>query len=161
MEIFSRFRHYIYNSFREFFVYHYSSLNFRAELFALVIGVNPDAKLDNFLVVKQMAMQIYNNDEERANVLLFSTKEIVNDVKNNIVSIDSLINKIQKELKHTPRYAKKIDVEALRPILSFTYDEDIFLYQQNILEFLDTLKKETLTQMQEKKFKRKQVREHK
>jgi len=151
MEILSKFRHYIFNSFREFFVYHYSSLNFRAQIFALVIGVNPNAKLDNFLVVKQVAMQIYNNDEQRANVLLFSTKEIVNAIRENTLQIDALINKIQRELKHTPRYAKKIDVESLRPILSFTYDEDIFLYQQNILEFLDTIKKETLQQIQNKK----------
>jgi len=41
-------------------------------------------------------------------------------------------------------YAKKIDVESLRPIVELTHDRDTISYQENILEFLQTLKEETL-----------------
>lgn len=145
MGIFSQFSDRFFHSFRELFVHHYGALKFRAEILALVIGVNHDIKVENFSIIKKIAMDIYHNDEERANILLFTTKEIVNNIKSNTLSIDTLVHKIQQKLKHTPRYANKIDVESLKEILSFTHDEDVFLYQQNILEFLQTLKEETLT----------------
>lgn len=90
-------------------------------------------------------MHIYDGDEDRANLLMLSTKELVQKVKdNNGLDIDTLVASIQKELKIVPRYAKKIDIKALRPLLSLTRDEDTLAYQENILEFLENLKEETL-----------------
>jgi len=140
-----RIKHYFFNAFREIFVHHHGSLEFRAKVFALVIAANEHIKVENYILVKQTALDIYEGDEDRANLLLLSTKELVNKVKDkNGLDIDSLIFSIQKELKIVPRYAKKIDIESLKPFLDLAENEDTLAYQKNILEFLQNLKNETL-----------------
>ncbi|MDO9266058.1 MAG: hypothetical protein Q7U00_03150 [Sulfurimonas sp.] len=90
-------------------------------------------------------MEIYKNDEDRANLLMLSTKELVKKVKeDNGLDIDKLVANIQKELRITPRYAKKIDVDLLRPLLNLSHDQDTISYQENIIEFLNAVKEETL-----------------
>jgi len=140
-----RIKHHFFSAFREFFVHHHGSLEFRAKIFALVIAVNKKASVENFIIVKDIGMHIYDGDEDRSNLLMLSTKEMVQKVRDdNGLDIDSLVSSIQKELKIIPRYAKKIDIKALTPILRLTYDEDTYSYQENILEFLEQLKTETL-----------------
>jgi len=138
-------KHHFFNAFREIFVHHHGSLNFRAKIFALVIAADEDAKVENYIIVKQIALVIYKNDENRANLLMLATKELVAKVRcNNGLYVDTLVNNIQKELKIIPRYAKKIDVDSLKPLLQLSFDEDTISYQNNILEFLQELKEETL-----------------
>jgi hypothetical protein len=110
-----------------------------------MISVNEEATVDNYILVKKISMNTYKNDEERADLLTLSTKEIVDKVKdNNGLGVDTLIVSIQKELRNIPRYAKKIEIDNLRKIIQYTYDEDTIAYQENILEFLEKLKNETL-----------------
>ena len=144
MGIIFKFNNYIFNSFREFFVYHYGSLSFRAKVFALVISANENPKVENFIIVREISMMIYKNDEKRADILKLATKEIVDRIKDKTLTHDSLVLKIQDELKKTPRYANKIEINSLREFLSLAHDEDTISYQKNILEFLQTLKNETL-----------------
>jgi len=145
MNLAFRIKHYFFNAFREIFVHHHGSLEFRAKLFALLIAANEKPHVDNFIKVKELALRIYNNDEDRANLLLLTTKELVEKVKkNNNLNLDSLIESIQKELKIVPRYARKIDIEALESFLEYAQDNETLLYQKNILEFLEKLKEETL-----------------
>lgn len=140
-----RIKHHFFSAFREFFVHHHGSLEFRAKVFALVIAANTDASVENFVVVKDIGMHIYDGDEDRSNLLMLSTKELVQKVRDdNGLDIDLLVISIQKELKIVPRYAKKIDIKALKPLLLLTHDEDTRSYQENILEFLEKLKNETL-----------------
>lgn len=140
-----RIKHYFFSAFREFFVHHHGSLEFRSKVFALIIAANEEIKDDIFVVVKDLGLHIYDGDTDRANLLMISTKELVYKVReNNGLDVDTLVNHIQHELKIVPRYAKKIDIKALRPLLAFTYDEDTLDYQENILEFLQNLKDETL-----------------
>jgi len=140
-----RLKHHFFSAFREFFVHHHGSLEFRAKIFALVIAANEKAKVENFIVVKDIGMHIYDSDEDRSNLLMLSTKELVQKVRdNNDLDIDSLVNSIQKELKIVPRYAKKIDIKALTPLLLLSHDEDTISYQENILHFLQTMKDEIL-----------------
>ena len=76
---------------------------------------------------------------------MLSTKELVQKIKdNNGLDVDMLIGYIQKELRIVPRYAKKIDIEALRQFIDLSRDKDTIAYQENILEFLQALKEETL-----------------
>lgn len=141
----NRIKHHFFNAFRELFVHHHTSLQFRARIFALVICADEQASIENYVVVKKFGMEIYKNDEQRATLLMLSTKEIVNKVKENRgFTIDSLILNIQQELKKVPRYAKKIDLAPLRELLEFSYDRDTLSYQENIIEFLETLKDDTL-----------------
>jgi len=138
-------KHHFFNAFRELFVHHHGSLSFRAKIFALVIAADNNAKVENYIIVKSTGMLIYKNDENRANLLMLSTKEFVKKVTdNNGLYIDTLITNIQKELKIIPRYAHKINLDELKPLLKLSHDEDTISYQNNILEFLQNLKDETL-----------------
>lgn len=143
-------KHYIFNAFREFFVHHHGSLEFRAKIFALLIAADENANIQSFINCKKLCLDIYEGDEERANLLLLSTKELVRKVHDdNGLDIDSLIASIQKELKIVPRYAKKIDTDAMHSLLTLTIDRDTLSYQENILEFLNALKIETLQTKQQ------------
>ena len=145
MRLTFRLKHYFFSAFRELFVHHHGSLEFRAKIFALIIAANDNAKVENYVIVKSIGMDIYKGDEDRANLLMMTTKEMVQKVKeNNGLDLDTLVANILKELKIVPRYAKKIDTKALEPLLALSYDEDTSSYQENILEFLQTLKDEIL-----------------
>ena len=145
MRLSFRLKHHFFSAFREFFVHHHGSLDFRAKIFALLIAANEDATVDSYIVVKDIGLSIYKDNKERADLLMLTTKEKVNKVKdNNGLDIDILIMSIQKDLKIVPRYAHKIDIDELKLLLSLTYDEDTLSYQENILEFLENLKNETI-----------------
>ena len=149
MKLGFRIKHYFYNAFRELFVHHHGSLAFRAKIYALIIAANENASVDNFIIVKKHGLEIYKEDKDRANLLLLSTKEMVQKIKDdNGLGIDALIQSIQHDLKAAPRYAKKIDIESLQEFLTLTHDEDSLAYQKNILEFLQKLKDETLDKNQ-------------
>lgn len=138
-------KHRFFSAFRELFVHHHGSLEFRAKIFALIIAANEEAKVENYIVVKKIAMQIYKNDEDRANLLMLSTKELVTKIRENDgLNIDMLVSNIQRDLRQVPRYAKKIDIEVLREFLELSHDSDTISYQENMIEFLEKLKAETL-----------------
>jgi len=144
MKLASKIKHYLFNAFRELFVYNHSSLEFRAKIFALILSANENIKADDFSIIKNIGMKIYD-DDERANLLMLNTKELVNKVKeDNGLDIDTLVSNIQKELKLMPRYAKKIDIDSLRELLSLSHDRDTISYQENMIEFLQNIKEETL-----------------
>lgn len=145
MQLAFKIKHYLFNAFRELFVYNHSSLEFRAKLFALILSANENIKADDYLIIKKIGMKIYKNDEERANLLMLNTKELVEKVKdNNGLNIDTLVLHIQNELKFMPRYAKKIDIYSLKELLILSHDQDVISYQRNMIEFLQNLKEETL-----------------
>ena len=140
-----RIKHHFFSAFREFFVHHHGSLEFRAKVFALLIAANEDATADSYVIIKEIGLNIYKDDEDRANLLMLTTKEKVNKVKeDNGLDIDILIASIQKDLKIVPRYAKKINLDELNKLIPLSYDKDTISYQENILEFLQNLKDETL-----------------
>ena len=148
MKLSFRIKHHFFSAFREIFVHHHGSLEFRAKLFALMISASERPKVENFILVKSLALKIYDGDEDRANLLMLSTKELVKKVhEKNSLNLDNLINSVVKELKIVPRYAKKIDTEMLKEFLQYADNEDVMAYQKNILEFLDKLKDETLKSM--------------
>ncbi|MBC8236968.1 MAG: hypothetical protein H8E76_01945 [Helicobacteraceae bacterium] len=145
MRLSFRLKHHFFSAFRELFVHHHGSLEFRAKVFALIIAANNDSTVESYIKVKEIALKIYENDEERANLLMLTTKEKVNKVReNNGLDIDTLVANIQKDLKIIPRYAKKINLEELKKLIALSFDEDTISYQNNMLEFLETLKNDTL-----------------
>jgi len=145
MRLFFRLKHHFFGAFRELFVHHHGSLEFRAKVFALIISANEGSTVESYIMVKNIACDIYKDDLERANLLMLTTKEKVKKVKdNNGLDIDILVASIQKDLKIIPRYAKKINLEELKRFIPLSNDEDTIAYQTNILEFLQTLKDETL-----------------
>lgn len=152
MSILSSFKHKFISAFREIFVHHHGSLEFRAKIFALIIASFENELNENkelYKIVNEYGKELYS-DRHRADLLTITTKELVKKVyDNNGLDIDTLIANIQKEIKIVPRYAKKIDIDALKPMLALTHDEELLSYQENILEFLQNLKDETLHAKQE------------
>ncbi len=125
--------------FRELFVYHHTSLEFRAKLFASMIASN---KVDNsceYIVLKKIAKDIYKDDEYRVDVLVHTTKEYVNKIiQNDSLDIDDLIIDIDKELKRHKRFVEKINMNHLRSFYACNGDEDTILLQTRILEFYES-----------------------
>lgn len=150
MQLSFRIKNRFFAAFRELFVHHHGSLEFRAKVFALLIATNNNPLDSSYDIVKSIALTIYKEDEERADFLMYTTKEKVNQVnQNNTLDLDTLVHNIIQDLKFTPRYAKKINIEELRELLVLTQDIDTLSYQENILEFLETLKNETLANKKE------------
>jgi len=142
MSLGSRLKHYLTSSFRELFLYHHSSLEFRAKLFATVIAANEEAEECEYDLVQEAGMKIYN-DEDRATTLRLTTQEFVNKVHDdNGIAIDELIEDIVKDLKTVPRYAAKVDLSVLEPLIQCHDNEDTQTYQTRMLEFFERLKDE-------------------
>jgi len=145
MRLSYRVKHHFFSAFREFFVHHHGSLAFRAKIFALIIAADENSMVENYILVKKIAIRIYRNDEQRAILLMHSTREIVEKIfDDNGLNMDTLIEDIKHDLKIVPRYANKIDIDSLRGLVSLTEDLDTAHYQANIIEFLENLKLETI-----------------
>ncbi len=124
--------------FREFFVYHHKSLEFRAKVFASMIASNKKEDSVEYEILKEVAKEIYK-DPHRINVLVQTTKEYVEKIINiKSLNIDSLIKEINKEIRKNPRYITKINIRHLKKFLvkkSHT-SEETYLLQLRIIEYL-------------------------
>jgi len=139
MGLFHKLKVWFLTFFRDLFVYHNSSLEFRAKLFSAIIGANKkvDACEENLLL--EIAREIYPDDEARANVLVMTTKEYVNKIiQNNGLDLNELIVAIDHELKEVRRFCSKVDLDQLRRFLACSQgDEETQMIQKRILEFLE------------------------
>ena len=79
MPLLQKLRNHFINAFRELFLYHYSSLEFRAKLFAAVIAANPEAGECEFEIVRNAGMLIYE-DSDRSASLALAVREFVEKV---------------------------------------------------------------------------------
>jgi hypothetical protein len=130
------------NAFREVFLYHYSSLEFRAKLFAVVISANPYAGECEYKAVREAGMIIYN-DETRTDSLEYAVREYVDKVLDkNGLDDDMLIEEIIRDLKDIPRYSKKIDTSLLYILTECHKDEEVAIYQHRIIELFERLQNE-------------------
>ncbi len=124
--------------FRENFLYHHSSLEFRAKLLAAMIAV--DKKVDDCeeKILKEIAKEIYKDDEARIYVLISTTKEYVEKIiQKNGLDLNELILHINKDLKEAKRFHQKIDIKQLEKLLICSKDdEEKYLTQKRIIEFL-------------------------
>jgi hypothetical protein len=142
MKFFFSIKHYVFTALREILVYHHSSLEFRAKIFALIVAANQHPTECDYDLVHEAGMQIYK-DKDRAKMLLLTTKEYVDKVHmQSRLDIDDLVEEIRNEVRQIPRYSVKIDISLLQPLVECTTDEDTSTYQIRMLEFLEELKKE-------------------
>jgi len=131
--------------FREFLVYHHSSLEFRAKIITLMISSNGEISDCEKQKLKEIAYSIYADDEERAELLIGTVNEYHNKIiTNNGLDFDHLIQLVAREVRQVKRFHKKIDMDML---LQLHYcicedDEEDQLFQKRILEFLQGLKDE-------------------
>jgi len=132
--------------FRELLVYHNSSLEFRAKLLTLMISSNGEVCECEKQKLKEIAHEIYDGDQERAELLIDTVYEFhTKIVTNNGLDFEHLIAQVRKEVKEVKRFCEKIDITLLMKLhecMDEEEDEDEALFQLRIIEFLEMLKEE-------------------
>ncbi len=127
--------------FREFLIYHNSSLEYRAKILTLVVAVNEKITPCEEELLYQTACNIYNQDEERSEILVDTVKEYFQKiVTNNGLDFEHLVFDVEKETKEVKRFSKKIDIEQLMEFQKCIDDEEDKIYQLRVIEFLADLK---------------------
>jgi len=131
--------------FREFLVYHHSSVEYRAKIFTLMISANGEMTECEKQKLKELAYSIYEKDADRAELLLDTVHEYHDKIAtNNGLDFEHLIQLVIKETKENKRYANKIDIGLLKQLMECSDEdsEEEILFQERIIEFLGTLKNE-------------------
>lgn len=129
--------------FREFLVYHHSSMEYRAKILTLMVSSNGDICECEKEKLQKIAYGIYGEDTERAEVLIDTVYEYHNKIiTNNGLNFEHLIQLVQRDSKEVPRFVDKIDIGRLRELHECIKDEDDALFQEHIIEFLETLKED-------------------
>lgn len=129
--------------FREFLVYHHSSLEYRAKILTLMVSSNGEICECEKQKLKEIAQSIYGKDQDRAELLLDTVNEYhTKIITHNGLDFDHLIQLVEKETKKVKRFASKIDMNLLMQLHECTDGEEDILFQQRILEFLQGLKDE-------------------
>jgi organic radical activating enzyme len=131
--------------FREFLVYHHSSLEFRAKLLTLMISSNGEMCECEKQKLKEIAHVIYKDDDERAELLIDTVIEYHNKIiTDNGLNFEHLIQQVNKEVKEVKRFCEKIDIDLLMQLHECLDDEseEEILFQKRIIEFLQALKDE-------------------
>jgi hypothetical protein len=128
------------SSFREFFLYHHHSLEFRAKIFALVIAACDNEKKDEYDKLKEIANEIYPDDKKRQEVLVHATKEYVKKILNNQkFGFDEFIKEIDFKIKTKKDFVKKIDLVHIKKLMRDDISENKKILQLRIYEFLEAL----------------------
>ena len=129
--------------FREFLVYHHSSLEYRAKILTLMISANGEICECEKQKLKEIAYSIYGNDQDRAELLIDAVNEYhTKIITNNGLNFEHLIQQVQKETKEVKRFCEKIDMKLLMQLHECMDNEEDILFQKRILEFLQNLKDE-------------------
>jgi hypothetical protein len=129
--------------FREFLVYHHSSMEYRAKILTLMISSNGEVCECEKQKLKEIAHSIYGDDMERAELLIDTVHEYhTKIITNNGLDFEHLIQLVERETREVPRFVEKIDMDLLRQLLECIDNEEDALFQKRILEFLGTLKNE-------------------
>jgi len=126
--------------FREFLVYHHSSLEYRAKILTLMVSANGEICECEKQKLKEIANSIYGDDFERAELLVDTVYEYHTKIStNNGLDFEHLIQLVEKETRNVRRFVSKIDIALLRQLHECIDDEDDALFQERILEFLQNL----------------------
>jgi len=129
--------------FREFLVYHSSSLEFRAELILLM--VMSDGKIEGCeeALIKEISEEIYGEDHDRARLLSETIHEFYEKViTRNGLEYTDLITKISNDIKRAPRFVEKINVAHLGRFRTCLKEEEDLIFHDRIISFLMDLKEE-------------------
>ena len=143
IEMVKTFKRNVMKMFREFLVYHHSSLEYRAKILTLMISANGEICECEKQKLKEIAYNIYGNDQDRAELLIDAVNEYhTKIITNNGLDFEHLVQQVQKETKEVKRFCEKIDMELLMQLHECMDNEEDILFQKRILEFLQNLKDE-------------------
>lgn len=140
--------------FRELFLYHYKSLEFRAEIFALIMSPGCKSfKECDFKTLKEVAAEIYANDRHRQEVFLNIVREyVVMILRNAPASYGEAVKDINHKVKINKSLATKINMDHINRFLRNDTAENRQLLQQRIKEFLEEQSKEASCPIAEIKY---------
>lgn len=139
--MYKKFRRKVKKVFRELLLYHNSSLEYRAKVLTLVVAVNGKLTQCEEELLYKTACDIYDNDEERSEILVETVKEYFTKIiTNNGLDFDHLIFQVEYETKEVRRFAEKIDIDVLNKFQECISDEEDRIYQQRVISFLQDLK---------------------
>lgn len=131
--------------FREFLVYHHSSLEFRAKVLTLMVSADRELSACEEETLSHIAHRIYSEDSERAELLIDTVKEFhTKIVTDNGLDLEDLVKQIDKEVRSAKQFCHKIDIELLSALQACAHDadEEEKLFQQRIMEFLENIRRE-------------------
>ena len=141
--MFKVFKRNVVKMFRELLVYHNSSLEFRAKILTLMVSSNGEICECEKQKLKEIAYKIYNEDPERAELLIETVKEYHDKIiTNNGLDFEHLIQLVAKEVREVKRFHQKIDIGLLVELHDCIEDEEDRMFQMRIVEFLQNLKEE-------------------
>jgi len=119
-------------------------LEFRAKIITLMISSNGEISECEKQKLKEIAYATYD-DEERAELLIGMVNEYHNKIiTNNGLDFEHLIQIVAREVRQVKRFHEKIDMNMLMQLHKCICEDDKEdqLFQQRILEFLQSLKDE-------------------
>jgi len=138
----NRLKTYFLSLFRELFLYHSSSLEFRAKVLAVVIAANSKHDSCEQDILKDIAHQTYINEPDRAQILVNAVNEYLAKIDDNSSTVfNRLITDIERETKATKRFKKKIDIVQLNRFVRCNDESDDSVYQRRVIEYLEGIKK--------------------
>lgn len=130
-----RIKNYFFSAFREVFVYHHSSLEFRAKTYAVLIAGSSDPLSHYLKTLEAIAFEIYP-ESDRAETLMMTVKEYVSSIYSKKNKEEALLIDVIQELRLVPRYALKIEPNHLEQLRECTHDHDSKIYQERLVDFL-------------------------
>jgi hypothetical protein len=131
------------NMFREFLVYHSSSLEFRAELILLMIMSDGKIEACEEEIIKEISEEIYSEDKDRARLLSETIHEFHDKIiTKNVLEYTYLITKISNDIKRAQIFDNKIIIEHLRRFRTCLDYEENQIFHDRIICFLQVLKEE-------------------
>ncbi|MDR0468066.1 MAG: hypothetical protein LBG67_04360 [Campylobacteraceae bacterium] len=134
-------RTWLISSFREIFLYHYRSLEFRAKIFALIIAAGTNEKKEYSLErLKEVASEIYVDDKKRQEVLIRTTKEYICKILNNPrFGFDDFVKDVDLNVKIKKELIDKINLDHIKRFVKDDISEDKKILQLRVYEFFEGL----------------------
>lgn len=145
MGLFNSIKNGMNSFFREIFVWHASSLEFRAKLFGIVVGASGKCSECDKKLLKEICVTIYPDDKDRVNLLLNTSQEYIEKVLDEDIDINKAVLSVGYDLRINPRFRDKIIIEDLRRFLecSENIKEDNKCLQLRVIEYLENIKQDT------------------
>ena len=142
-KVFKSLKRTVKKMFREFLVYHHSSMEYRAKILTLMVSSNGEICECEKQKLKEIAHSIYSDDIERAELLVDMVHEYhTKIITRNGLDFEHLIQLVERETKEVKRFADKIDISLLQQLHACVDEEEDRFFQDRIIEFLQTLKDE-------------------
>lgn len=133
----------IKNVVRECLIYNSNSLEFRAKTMTLMIATDKNFNSCKQEILEKISYLTYSDNKTKAELLRDTVHEYYDKiVTNNDLDFEHLLVLVEKEIKETRAFAKKIDLDLLKTFVTCIKNEEDKIYQERVFEFLKRLKAE-------------------